>query len=167
MTQWLLDNKFPSVLIEDGTLEFPTQKPAAFITIDDRAMCFRGVFPTPDEIRMFKPWNKGGVGGPDPLLTAPKKIRISTEQAVEVLTTALREDPGFYLSYQANIACAIQDTFLDKTPKEDWRDLHRRANNAARLFMSRWGCGNGENVVEDHDECLDCGDCEDGAGRYE
>lgn len=43
---------------EDGTLpfEFPTEKPAAWLTIDDRAICFKGVFPTIDDIRHFKPW---------------------------------------------------------------------------------------------------------------
>jgi hypothetical protein len=39
-------------------LTFPTQKPAAFLTIDDRAICFRGYFPSTEEIKNFKPWNK-------------------------------------------------------------------------------------------------------------
>lgn len=37
-------------------LDFPTQKPAAFLTIDDRAWCFRGVFPSTDEIHSFQTW---------------------------------------------------------------------------------------------------------------
>lgn len=39
-------------------LEFPQEKPPAILTIDDRAFCFRGTFPTVDEIKAFKPWNK-------------------------------------------------------------------------------------------------------------
>lgn len=39
-------------------IEFPTQKPAAFMTIDDRAHCFEGKFKTIDEYLAFKPWNK-------------------------------------------------------------------------------------------------------------
>jgi hypothetical protein len=39
-------------------LKYPTQKPAAFLTIDDRAICFNGTFPTTDEMLNFKPWNK-------------------------------------------------------------------------------------------------------------
>ena len=39
-------------------LTFPTQKPAAFLTIDDRAICFEGVFPSDEEIKNFTPWNK-------------------------------------------------------------------------------------------------------------
>lgn len=39
-------------------IPFPTQKPAAFLTIDDRAVCFEGVFPTAEAIDGFVPWNK-------------------------------------------------------------------------------------------------------------
>lgn len=39
-------------------LEFPTMKPAASMTIDDRAYCFRGAFPSLEWIRTFVPWNK-------------------------------------------------------------------------------------------------------------
>ena len=39
-------------------LKFPTQKPAAFLTIDDRAIQFTGTFPVPEHIKYYKPWNK-------------------------------------------------------------------------------------------------------------
>ncbi len=39
-------------------ISFPTQKPAAVMTIDDRAFCFEGTFPSADWIANFKPWNK-------------------------------------------------------------------------------------------------------------
>ena len=39
-------------------LQFPTQKPAAFLTIDDRAICFDGNFPSLTTMQEFKPWNK-------------------------------------------------------------------------------------------------------------
>ena len=39
-------------------LEFPTQKPAAMMTVDDRAFCFEGDFPSPEWIDRFKPWNR-------------------------------------------------------------------------------------------------------------
>lgn len=41
-------------------LSFPTQKPAANMTIDDRAFCFGGRFPPIEWIVNFKPWNKRG-----------------------------------------------------------------------------------------------------------
>jgi hypothetical protein len=41
-------------------IKFPTQKPAAFLTIDDRAICFQGDFADipPARLLDFKPWNK-------------------------------------------------------------------------------------------------------------
>ena len=56
MKVWLTQNGM--TLDEIRGLEFPTQKPAAFLTIDDRAICFRGTFPSKQEITHFKAWNK-------------------------------------------------------------------------------------------------------------
>lgn len=58
MRKWLIANGLPREYIDDGLLKFPTKKPAAFLTIDDRAICFDGKFPTSSEMMNFKPWNK-------------------------------------------------------------------------------------------------------------
>ena len=39
-------------------IKFPTKKPAAFLTIDDRCICFGGMFPSLSTIDEFVPWNK-------------------------------------------------------------------------------------------------------------
>jgi hypothetical protein len=39
-----------------ASLSFPTQKPPAWLTIDDRAICFEGRWPTAEQIDDFKPW---------------------------------------------------------------------------------------------------------------
>lgn len=36
---------------------FPTEKPPAKVTIDDRALTFTGVWPTINDLKDFKPWN--------------------------------------------------------------------------------------------------------------
>jgi hypothetical protein len=45
----------PPQLVE--LIKFPLMKPPAFLQIDDRALTFRGVFPTAAEMKAFKPWN--------------------------------------------------------------------------------------------------------------
>jgi hypothetical protein len=46
------------------TVSFPEQKPPAFLTIDDRAICFEGVWADMDAAALldFKPWNKREIG---------------------------------------------------------------------------------------------------------
>lgn len=39
-------------------IRFPTEKPPAFLTIDDRALTFTGEWPTIESLKAFKPWNK-------------------------------------------------------------------------------------------------------------
>jgi hypothetical protein len=43
---WLLD------------VEWPMQKPPAFLTIDDRAIMFTGTWPAIADLVAFKPWNR-------------------------------------------------------------------------------------------------------------
>lgn len=39
-------------------IEWPTEKPPAMVSIDDRALTFDGVYPTVGRLLAFKPWNK-------------------------------------------------------------------------------------------------------------
>lgn len=56
MQLWLVEYGIRAGVLEQ--IRFPTQKPAAFITIDDRAICFDGTWPELDAIDGFVPWNK-------------------------------------------------------------------------------------------------------------
>lgn len=58
MKKWLMKWGVDEWYFRDDILKFPTQKPAAFLTIDDRAICFTGHFPTSEDMMKFIPWNK-------------------------------------------------------------------------------------------------------------
>ena len=54
MRRWLLKHGLKWEWLEE--IKFPLWKPPAFLLLDDRAMCFRGSFPTSGEIESFKPY---------------------------------------------------------------------------------------------------------------
>lgn len=56
MQEWFAAHGLPEDVL--ARLKFPITKPAAVMTIDDRAFCFEGTFPTLDWIERFRPWNK-------------------------------------------------------------------------------------------------------------
>jgi hypothetical protein len=69
--QWLYDRVLQTAFADPWEAEvrhavecilkdiaFPLFKPSASVTIDDRAIQFTGTWPSLDELRAFKPWNK-------------------------------------------------------------------------------------------------------------
>lgn len=56
MQNWLIYHGLRREVVEQ--IQFPTEKPAAWLTIDDRAWQFTGFFPSLKELNEFKPWYK-------------------------------------------------------------------------------------------------------------
>ena len=54
MEDWLVKHFSHPDLVNH--INFPNAKPPAHMYIDDRAFCFRGTFPSIQEIDSFKPW---------------------------------------------------------------------------------------------------------------
>lgn len=52
------DARHAADMIVGGEVQWPTEKPPAFLTIDDRAMTFDGTWPAIETLKGFKPWNK-------------------------------------------------------------------------------------------------------------
>jgi hypothetical protein len=51
-------DEFPTLGIREPCLRLSALKPAAFITLDDRALTFTGTWPDLDALRDFKPWHQ-------------------------------------------------------------------------------------------------------------
>lgn len=85
MKQWLINHGLEPQYIWDDILEFPVKKPAAFLTIDDRVVCFNGTFPTTEQMLEFLPWYKREI--------PRKKVTITrrsiTEQTPEQLNSTI------------------------------------------------------------------------------
>ncbi len=68
VNDYALNDEEDSILVNDivnvelnttmSCITFPKYKPPAIITIDDRAITFKGKWPTASEIDNFKTWNK-------------------------------------------------------------------------------------------------------------
>ena len=98
MRAWLMEhysNKYGMDIASDivESIRFASEKPAAFLTIDDRAVQFRGIFPTPEAIKAFTPWTKDR-DAPEPLSTVISLLK-------EVQKSHTSADKTQILSYGA------------------------------------------------------------------
>jgi len=58
--QWLAHHDCPLEVVDQFNWHTGCGKPHAHVYLDDRGLCFDGVFPSFEIIDNFKPWNKQG-----------------------------------------------------------------------------------------------------------
>lgn len=63
MREWLTKHGVDEWYFRDNILKFPKEKPPAFLTLDDRCICFTGTFPTSKEMLEFRSWQNVDVSG--------------------------------------------------------------------------------------------------------
>lgn len=72
MKRWLLRNGLDRRWLD--IIKFPIHKPAAWLTIDDRAICFTGKFPLEEQLRAFVPWHAKARLNESHAFTLPTKV---------------------------------------------------------------------------------------------
>lgn len=90
--------------LNPSDFHFAHEKPAAFITLDDRALTFDGIWPDMESLLEFKPWNKRQKGTPS---SAPYAL---TDAHVRELERAIRaEGYDIMIDPECNITLEMSD----------------------------------------------------------
>lgn len=68
---------------------------------------------------------------------SPEELKKQEElkNAIEVLSSHLAEDPGYYIGWQSNIAMTIYDTYKEMNPESAALPVLHAANEGARKFL--------------------------------
>jgi nitroreductase len=112
MREWMKKHGFPEV-------DFATQKPGAFLTIDDRALTFTGNWPDPQELRNFQPWTRQPAPDLDQIETPYRKEQPKMLKDILIKNRSYRR---FY-----------QDETIEMETLRELIDLARLSPSAANM----------------------------------
>jgi hypothetical protein len=118
LLRWLTD-----ALGEDSAshvyaqLEWPSEKPSAFVSIDDRAIQFNGVWPDPRELLHFKPWNRRSP--PDASLGQDEAAIVLAYRKAEELVTKGKIVRDIFMSARGE---AVMKALSEAWPSIDFGD---------------------------------------------
>lgn len=121
MTDWLQYHGLPPEWIASH-LTFPTDKPAAHVSIDDRAIQFVGRWPSLDEIGSFRPWHRLENQLDDLQVDMPQIPRLSMEVMICLESRRLSFDTKLKALGIAAATTLVSeaDSYEDVKHKTEW-----------------------------------------------
>lgn len=79
------------------------------------------------------------VGNIDGMIAADTRLSDAdlsgVKGAMDIVIKALKEDTGYFYSWQANIAVAFQDEFFRRNTPMTREEIHEISNKAAKDFL--------------------------------
>lgn len=118
----------------NSRIRWPTQKPAANMTIDDRAFCFRGTFPDAEWLRGFKPWNRRmGATTPHTEYGVPDAFRLTEIEDALHNTPFQDRDPADHAIGELLAELRHVRAQLNETKHSLELEKHERQKDAARF----------------------------------
>ena len=116
MKAWVINHLQREFGIEEAHkisehIEYPTTKPKAFLSIDDRCVPFKGIWPNPDTLLDFTPWNKRPKG---PAYGEVWRNRIKDDDPVKIshvdfgiLSYVPIRDGNYLISLDLAVTCTV------------------------------------------------------------
>lgn len=149
MQKWFWGRGFPEEQLEK--LNFPTQKPATYLTLDDRAICFIGAFPTIERLESFLPWHQRPTGAESnaadyDMSKVTGQDHQLAQEALECIAGALTVSEDGLFSFEPSAKNYLASMFSEA------RNLKPKKNPAANPDCYR--CGGSGNFMGDPCTCL-------------
>jgi hypothetical protein len=111
---------FSKYLEPEYVIPMPTKKPAAFLTIDDRAICFKGSFPSVEEMLSFKPWKVGCVTRDNTALHSLLLLVVEKEIPMEKIESLSDEEYEYAVDWAGKVHLKASDNPVQVPNTPTW-----------------------------------------------